>query len=825
MKHWGFWGRRSMGALAALALLTHCGGVDTGEQAAREVRPQTPSVLRQGVTSTRTFSAIADARVVESSPTSNFGAETRLVADLDPRQESYLRFSVSGVTGRVTRAVLRLYALDGTSKGPRVFVPSGDWTEGGLTWSNRPAPDSTMLDTVGAISTGTWVEFDVSGYVGRNSLFDFAVIGDSGNGADFASREYGQEALRPQLVLTVDEAPPEPTDCMPRTDTRIEHFVPLADGYVSEGEPTRRFGTAPELLVDAAPQRYESFLRFQVLARPGWFVREATLRVHATNGTSDGPVLYRASSDWASDDFDWYGRPALFGGPVGNVGTVSTHTWVEYDVTREVTGGGAYAFALLPDSTNGADFHARESASEALRPQLRVVLETAPYCTYRGTGGAIGWMRPYGGAGPERLSAMASDASGGFVAAGRFGGEPFPGEAGFALARYTPEGVPLWSRRVTTGDATVVALTVTPEGNILAVGTYYGAADLGSGPLPAAPEGSFARGLFLAKFTPAGQTVWSRGFRASYMRGGTLEDWPIYPRAVTTDAQGSLIVTGDFHGIMDLGGGPLFAGEPSVFPMYESYSGGFLAKFSWQGEHLWSRVFQNTETHPVTSRSVAVDGAGNILIGGWASRGTDLGDGTLGEFAPFIARYDTDGALLWKRLFSGLYGVVSGVQPLEGDAVAFIADFRGTFTFAGRPYVGGDPDYPSPYDISSFIGTLSASRGDGWLRGLGNETYTRRLVTGEGGALTVTGTGSVDDWGGGLLGSSTRWMTFVARYSRTGSHLWSRALDPTLGDPSLATQPGGTVLLGGHFSEPFVLDGNTLSPSGPSDLLYLQLRP
>ena len=837
MRHAGGWGSRCVGGLAAVMLLAHCGGEETEERSTGQVSPESPAVLRQEAATSVTFAASADARVEQAHPALNFGGEGKLVADASPLAESYLRFNVSGVTGVVSRAVLRLYATDGTTDGPLLHRASGGWTEGGLTWNNRPGPGAAVGDT-GAISSGTWVEYDVSSVVRGNGQADFVLVGTSGNGTDFASREHSRTDWRPQLVLTVESGP----GCMPRTETTTIDIQSTYDGYVSQSQPTRRSGSELMLRVDASPERLESFVQFRFGLPEEWHVRQVKLRLYATDGTTNGPVLYRATDAWPVPpdyDIDWNTRPALTGGPVGNLGAIAADTWAEYDVSSIVTDDGTYSFALLPESNDGVDFYSGDTdwSLYPLRPQLMITVESDPYCTYRGTGGGLtGWTRHYGGAGVERLHALASDAQGNLVAAGLFGDAPFPNQKGFALARYTADGTPVWTRQVTTGNVRVRALAVTSLGNILVVGNYGGSPDLGSGPLPSAPMSDFTPALFIAKFSPTGQTEWAHGFSATYVRPpeGELEYWPVIPWSVATDANGSLIVGGGFHGQMNLGGGTLSAGTSSVYPE-DPFAGGFVAKFSSSGQHLWSRAFE-AGGYTLTGwvRSVATDPAGNVLVGGHANSHADLGDGQTGTRAPFIAKYSASGAFLWKKLFLGAYGEVVGVKPLGTSGVAFTANLGETFTFGGASYTGGSPDDPGgPDNVSGFVGTLSASGADGWIRSLG-ATSARGLVTDAGGTLTVTGYGYDYDVGGGPLGAPTGfgYTPFVARYSASGgAHLWSRSFDRDLmsGDyyPALqlAPQPGGSVVVGGDFAFPVHQDGRDYTPRGASDLFYFQLKP
>ena len=624
------------------------------------------------------------------------------------------------------------------------------------------------------------------------------------------------------------QAPLTTGDCLPRTDTYFRGFGPSEDGDVSQREPDRNFGHATALRADGSPQ-LEAYLKFSPFSE-GLAIRQARLELYAFDATTDGPRLYRASDDWTESSLTWNTRPGLLGGPLGNLGAISPNRRVSYDVTGVVTTEGDYSFALLPDSTNGVGFYAREATNTAHIPLLSVTLESPAFCSYRGAaGGRSTWVRQYGGAGTEEVAAVASHPQGGFVAAGLFGNATFPepGE-GLALARYSAEGRPLWSRVVATRDVMVTDVTVTPAGHLLVVGQYHNAPDLGAGNLPPAPKSqAWMGGFFIARFSAAtGALEWSRGFVA---RGpdGALQR--AVPQQLATDGSGSILLTGAFAGVMDLGGGPLDAGSTST-PGFELNTGGFLVKYTWYGQHLWSRAFRTDESRfNLRGTAVSADAAGNVLVGGMAGVRTDLGDGAVGEYAPFLAKYSPSGSLLWKRLLSGAHGDVVGIQPQGTERVAFAANLGGTFTFAGGTYSGG----PNPYATPGFLGAVSRMGADVWLRPVGSSfslTFNALAVRGDG-SLVVMGRGNEEfDAGGGTLGvplgspflSTNR--PFVARYTADGAHVWSRAFDwGRRLDMTLLSEGG--VLLGSTLAWRLELEGQAFTPAGPSDLLYLRLLP
>jgi hypothetical protein len=149
--------------------------------------------------SSDTFEAVADAYVRSDSSSDNFGSEDFLrVEDDDPEYRSYVRFSVSGLSGTVSSATLRLYVTDSSDDGGDVFGVSTSWSEGSITWGNAPSLGSTVLDSAGSVSNGNWVEFDVTDRVDDNGSFAFAVRSSSNNAVEYSSREGSHP---PELVI------------------------------------------------------------------------------------------------------------------------------------------------------------------------------------------------------------------------------------------------------------------------------------------------------------------------------------------------------------------------------------------------------------------------------------------------------------------------------------------------------------------------------------------------------------------------------------------------------------------------------------------------
>jgi hypothetical protein len=161
--------------------------------------PPATSTSTQSLSNFLTFIAEADARVKQSSPDTNYGKATTLRVDNAPEQESFIRFTVTGVSDPIQSARVRLYATDNaTGNGPAIYATDPLWNENEITWNRRPARTSEAVDNKEVINKNTWVEYDVNSLVTGNGTYGFVLAGDSSNGVTFSSRQGIQP---PQLVV------------------------------------------------------------------------------------------------------------------------------------------------------------------------------------------------------------------------------------------------------------------------------------------------------------------------------------------------------------------------------------------------------------------------------------------------------------------------------------------------------------------------------------------------------------------------------------------------------------------------------------------------
>jgi hypothetical protein len=141
---------------------------------------------------------VADSYTDASAPTANHGTATTLRVDASPVVRSFLRFTVSGVSGTVTSATLRVWANSAQSTGYDAFsVADNTWGETAITDANAP-PFGAKLGSSGAAVTGTWTTINVTSAITGNGTFSFGLSTTNSTALSLSARE---GVNSPQLVV------------------------------------------------------------------------------------------------------------------------------------------------------------------------------------------------------------------------------------------------------------------------------------------------------------------------------------------------------------------------------------------------------------------------------------------------------------------------------------------------------------------------------------------------------------------------------------------------------------------------------------------------
>ncbi len=164
---------------------------------------QQVTVTSVGGALTTTFGASEDASVDQIVTVPRPTATTLYNAvSATAAKRSYLKFNITGLTGAVTNAKLRLWVTDGTDNGARWYLLNTNaWSETTLTYANAPAIAGGIVADPGVVPVTTWLEVDVTAAITGNGIVSFVNEPQSTNQERYYSRE---STIPPQLVITTN---------------------------------------------------------------------------------------------------------------------------------------------------------------------------------------------------------------------------------------------------------------------------------------------------------------------------------------------------------------------------------------------------------------------------------------------------------------------------------------------------------------------------------------------------------------------------------------------------------------------------------------------
>ncbi|XXY14759.1 DNRLRE domain-containing protein [Sorangium sp. So ce216] len=257
---------------------------------------------------------------------------------------------------------------------------------------------------------------------------------------------------------------------------------------------------------------------------------------------------------------------------------------------------------------------------------------------------------------------------------------------------------------------------------------------------------------------------------------------------VAADGDGSAFLLGSFRGSLDAGGGPLAsAGGLDVF----------VTKLDPAGGHLFSARFGGGGDQ--RGASLAVDGAGNVVLMGTFTGSIDLGGGPLtsaGGVELFVAKLDGAGQHLWSRRVAGDFSVFEASPDgvaVDGAGNVFLAgSVRGAADLGGVVAPGaGD---------ALLVAKLDPAGNPLWTKRVEADFYRRvaMAVDGDGNAVLTGGVSGTVDFGGGLIpGVGTD--VFLLKLDANGHHVFGRRFDGTTRHygRSIAVDAGGNIVVGG----------------------------
>jgi hypothetical protein len=224
------------------------------------------------------------------------------------------------------------------------------------------------------------------------------------------------------------------------------------------------------------------------------------------------------------------------------------------------------------------------------------------------------------------------------------------------------------------GNQEITSLAILPDGDVVITGWFDQSIAIGD----AAPQTIMGFGntnVFLARLSRAdGKVAWMHHYGDGSGQFAT---------SVATGVNGQIAMVGRFGGLLTISGVPLENAEAGT-------DSAFVALFDSGGKLSWAKALGGANHQ--RANAVAIDEAGDVLVGGSFVQGIAIGSNTYdataadaGEEA-FVAKLAAkDGAPVW-------FHVLGGPDHQEALAVAFAPEgeayvggtFRGTMTGGSR---------------------------------------------------------------------------------------------------------------------------------------------
>ncbi|RMG81182.1 MAG: hypothetical protein D6714_13395 [Bacteroidetes bacterium] len=443
----------------------------------------------------------------------------------------------------------------------------------------------------------------------------------------------------------------------------------------------------------------------------------------------------------------------------------------------------------------------------------------------------------FSGSVSDRVNAISWNANGDVLLTGMvkgpayFGNIKLPpiGETDLFLASYSIETGYNWVRGFGSkaGVSTAEDIAIDESGQIIITGAMFDQTTFDGRTFRTVGNSNLGKmDFFLAKFDPAGNLLWLDHGGGNVVPN--LQTGDNRGRAVATTIQGDIIAVGDYIGAANFGSLKLPEGGPNE----DTY----LAKYASDGEVLWAKAI--TGNFMVSAYDVATNPEGDIFVIGYFGHHNIGGHVIFDEVQLessggrdiFVAKYDSEGKLLWARRAgasgtgpSGGYDYATHVAPDNQGGCLVTGWFQGEAQFGTFKLTssGGRDIFLAKYSETGEV--LWAVRAGGPLNDQGAavviDQQQNHYCTGFFRGKAFFGTNEIHSTGESDI--------FVAKYDRNGALLWLRQMggdgeafnsDSATG---MAINPNGQIVLSGFFSGNMKIGNRILKSQGKEDFFLV----
>jgi hypothetical protein len=348
-------------------------------------------------------------------------------------------------------------------------------------------------------------------------------------------------------------------------------------------------------------------------------------------------------------------------------------------------------------------------------------------------------------------------------------------------------------------------IIVDEEGNSYVAGHFVGPAIFGEGENAVTLTGIHSNDIFVAKYDSSSNLVWVK------QAGGNSDD---ISTAITLDRRGNIYISGYFSGTATFGEGDAAVmlngvGGPDIF----------IAKFDNDGQLVWAAQTLNTNFFNIDiAWGIAVDDMENSVISGYFRGVTTFGDGDTaitvtsgGIYDIFVAKYDSEGHLLWVKTAGGEVSenAIGIVVDGAGNSIVTGTFFSSSITFGeGASAITLTNNTNGTGDV--FIVKYDSDGNLVWAKQAGGPSsdVSSGIAADRAGNSYIAGQFRQTAVFGDLSNSTTLTSSgsediFIAKYDTNGNFVWAKQAGGVLIDTgrSLAVHEDGTSYVTGLFQE------------------------
>ncbi len=395
------------------------------------------------------------------------------------------------------------------------------------------------------------------------------------------------------------------------------------------------------------------------------------------------------------------------------------------------------------------------------------------------------WATSAGGMGKDYSSCITTDAAGNVYTAGYFEGlvdfDPgigisqlyTHGGKDIFIQKVDSTGILVWVKQIGgLGDDEAMSISIDANGYVYTTGYYNDSADFNTDTGTTFLSTTSGSNIFLQKMDAAGNFLWAK------QTGSLGND---FGRAITTDVNGNVYVTGRFFGSVDF--------DPDTTTSTLSATGGsdiFVEKFDAFGNFSWAKKMGGSTEDE--GWAITTDLSGNVYTTG-VFRGVADFDPNAGTFYLasaggrdiFIQKLSSSGTYLWAKRFG---------SSNDDGGKSITIDFQGNLLIAGN-FMGTsdfDPGIGTSFLSSAgardvFVQKLDNSGNLIWVKQFGGNSndYGQSMSTDTNGNIYLTGSiwGTADfDPGPGTYNLTPLGTVdiFIQKLDTLGDFIWAKQI-------------------------------------------------